>query len=82
MIYTDGTHLAADTLAELHMFAVLIGLRRDWFQNHLRHPHYDLTTKRAAKRAMKRGAKLVSSRRVIQASHKSLWKYMLTGSTR
>jgi hypothetical protein len=33
----------ADTLADLHSFAEKIGLKFTWFQNHPRHPHYDLT---------------------------------------
>ena len=33
----------ADTPEELHEFASRLGLQRSWFQNHPRHPHYDLT---------------------------------------
>ena len=69
MIYTDGTHLVADSLTELHKFALSIGLRHDWFQDHPRHPHYDLTTRRVAARALKSGAVLVSQRYIIQISH-------------
>ena len=36
-------HLTADTLSELHGFALSIGLKRAWFQNHEFMPHYDLT---------------------------------------
>ena len=35
-------HMFADTLAELHAMAELIGMRRSWFQNHRLLPHYDL----------------------------------------
>lgn len=42
MIYFDGTHLMADTLDELHAEAYYIGLERKWFQDHPRHPHYDV----------------------------------------
>jgi hypothetical protein len=40
-------HMASDDLSEhgleqLHVLAVSIGLRREWFQDHPRHPHYDL----------------------------------------
>lgn len=42
MIYTDGQHLAADTEDELHEFAKTIGLKKEWFQDHPEHPHYDL----------------------------------------
>jgi hypothetical protein len=43
MIYTDGTHLVADTLPELHKFAKEIGLNRCYFEGVKKgHPHYDL----------------------------------------
>jgi len=41
--YSKSCHLFADTLGELHNAAELIGLKKEWFQNHPRHPHYDLT---------------------------------------
>ena len=34
--------MVADTLAELHWAAELIGLERTWFQADARHPHYDV----------------------------------------
>lgn len=43
MILFDGVHLATDgDLDELHKFAQSIGLKREWFQDHPAHPHYDL----------------------------------------
>lgn len=42
MVYTDGIHLVADSLDELHEFADKIGLKREWFQDHPSHPHYDI----------------------------------------
>lgn len=30
MIYTDGSHLIADTLPELHIFAKAMGLKKQW----------------------------------------------------
>lgn len=65
MIYTDGVHLIADDECELHTFAQSIGLKREWFQNH-RHGHYDLTTKRKRDEAIRRGARLVTSRGLIR----------------
>ena len=65
MIYTDGTHLIGTTLGELHAFAQGIGLKREWFQERARHPHYDLTSKRMTKRALSHGAELVSTRQLI-----------------
>jgi len=41
--YDRACHLTADTLSELHEFAERIGMKRAWFQEHRRHPHYDLT---------------------------------------
>lgn len=36
-------HLVADSLAELHEFAISIGLKRAWFQAKSVYPHYDVT---------------------------------------
>jgi hypothetical protein len=48
-IFKKGSaHLTSDgpdAVNQLHAFARLIGLRREWFQNG-RVPHYDLTPKR------------------------------------
>lgn len=38
----------ADTLDELHEMAERIGMRRAWFQDNLKLPHYDLVPKRRA----------------------------------
>lgn len=67
MIYTDGVHLAADTLDELHAFARRLGLRREWFQDG-RHPHYDLTTKRMALKAERCGAVKVTQRKIVEVA--------------
>ena len=64
MVYTDGIHLVADTVHELHLFARSIGLKRSWFQDK-QIPHYDLTTKRKANRAITEGAKEISSREIV-----------------
>lgn len=63
MIYTDGVHLiATQGTDELHAFAEKIGLKRQWFQNHPKHPHYDLLSMRLRSRAFHQGAKLVDKR--------------------
>jgi hypothetical protein len=42
--YNFSCHLVADSLEELHSFALgVLGLKKAWFQNHPKHPHYDLT---------------------------------------
>lgn len=48
MVYTDGVHLIADTIPELHEFACRIDLNLCWYKNTaragniLKKPHYDL----------------------------------------
>lgn len=54
-------HLTADTIEELHNFALMLGMRRSWFQDHPRHPHYDLTEGRR-KAAVKLGAIEINAR--------------------
>ena len=69
MVYTDKIHLVADSLEELHDFATHIGLKRDWFQNHSRHPHYDLWGSRL-KSALNRGAVVVNSKEIVRISRR------------
>jgi hypothetical protein len=45
----------ADTLDELHEMAAKIGMKREWFQDDQRLPHYDLTVSRRIK-AVQAGA--------------------------
>ena len=53
--YQQACHLVADTLEELHDFAVnKLGMRRSWFQDG-RLAHYDLTAN-MRKKALARGA--------------------------
>ena len=71
-IYTDGTHLVGDTLEELHEFAKRLGFKRHWFQEHARHPHYDLTTNGALRRALEKGAKLIAAQEVIRICERAI----------
>lgn len=87
MIYTDGVHLISDkSLHDLHQFARLLGLKAEWFQWQ-NYPHYDLVksvknkdntlsfVKSEPKGAMavKVGAKLVSSRKIVEVLQQSSW---------
>lgn len=43
MVYTDGIHVVADTLQELHNMMENIGVKKYWFEGVRKgHPHYDL----------------------------------------
>jgi hypothetical protein len=48
-------HLIADSNEELHAFAALLGLRKEWFQRSSSGPHYDLTARKRAQ-AVRLGA--------------------------
>lgn len=64
-VFGDGRsscHLTTDgPLEELHAFALRLGLKRAWFQNHPRAPHYDLVPAKRT-RALDLGAMYVSRR--------------------
>ncbi len=66
--YTKACHLTADTLDELHEFAQRIGMRRQWFQEHPKHPHYDLTAGRR-RTAVRLGAVEVRARDRVRREH-------------
>lgn len=53
--WSKSCHLIADTVDELHVFARRIGMKRTWFQNDSRLPHYDLNENRR-RVAVKEGA--------------------------
>lgn len=60
-------HMGTDQadLEELHLLAERIGLRREWFQDHPRYPHYDLTPELRA-RALLAGAVAVDGPTFIE----------------
>jgi|LSQX01.3.fsa_nt_gb hypothetical protein len=72
MIYTDSVHLITDgDQEELHQFAQSIGLKREWYQDNPRHPHYDLTSPRMAHKAVQSGVKRVSKRQLVRIIRRS-----------
>jgi len=73
MTYTDGVHLVADSLEELHRFARSLGLKACWFQakgRARRHPHYDLTTARMRSKAIANGARVVTCRKELEIAER------------
>lgn len=66
MIYTDGIHLVADSLEELHMFAKKIGIGKNRYHGFKKgHPHYDLLSIKEAFVVGYAGAIPVSSRTLV-----------------
>lgn len=65
-------HMFADAAdcAELHAFALRVGMRREWFQG----DHYDLTPAKRA-RAVRFGAKEVSRREAVE-----IWRKQRRGN--
>lgn len=68
---TGACHMFADSEPELHELAGKIGLKRSWFQQHRKLPHYDLA---ASKRelAVKAGALQVDRRFVSEFMKRSV----------
>ena len=68
--YNQACHLKADTEEELHAFAEQLGLKREWFQDHINpaYKHYDLT---ASKRviAIQRGAIPLTWREMVKKTN-------------
>jgi len=58
-------HMMADTLEELHEMADKIGIKRKWFQNHKKYPHYDIS-KAKRKLAVEFGSKEMSARDLVK----------------
>lgn len=65
----EWCHLVADTIQELHEFALALGLRRAWFQASASNPHYDVTLQTRA-RALELGASIGSRREIIACAKK------------
>ena len=72
------SHMAADTLEELHQMAKAIGVSKRHFQNLNGKPHYDIC-KQNKQKAMNLGAKEVDDREIINL-FKSKYRSRTTGS--
>jgi len=58
--WNKSCHLFADSLEELHEFALKLGLKRSYFQSKSIVPHYDLTENKRREAVMK-GAREVKN---------------------
>jgi len=61
------SHMIADSIEELHIFAQTIGIKKCWFQNKRgkNQPHYDVKESKF-KDAINQGATLVSSKEIVE----------------
>lgn len=66
-------HMVADTLPELHEFALKIGVKKHFFHRHPTCPHYDITSLQHND-AVANGAKVVSSKIVLKKGKNALCK--------
>lgn len=60
-------HLTADSLEEMHIFCLNVGIGKHFFHTGANHPHYDLTEYHR-KIAVDNGAIEVSSREIVRIS--------------
>jgi hypothetical protein len=63
--WTEVCHLFADREDELHGFAKMLGLKREWFREGSGLKHYDLTA-RMRMSALMHGAREVDKRFVVE----------------
>ena len=54
---------------ELHKFALTLRLKKKWFQNHPKHPHYDVTTAKKRNEAITLGAEFVTSKEIVERAY-------------
>lgn len=78
MVYTDGKHLIAEDIPELHRFAESVGISRAFFSQGARHPHYNLLRagdselrKNIFNKCVAFGAVHVSTKTLIKISKRS-----------
>jgi hypothetical protein len=67
IIYTDGIHVVAYVLDDLHDWAEANGVKRCWYEGYNKgHPHYDLP-KRRGKELMK-GLRRIGPKKLLEIS--------------
>lgn len=68
MVYTDGVHLVAESLAELCSYAQKIGLNQEWLQIMGRkiHPHLDICGKVRQRVLADSNVKKVSPKEIVK----------------
>lgn len=73
MLYSDNTHLVADSLEELHLFCKKVGIKRCWFEGTKKgHPHYDIPKNYKSIISLMNEVKKVGSKKILHISKKLL----------
>jgi len=62
-------HMSADSLEELHSFWQKHNINKCWFDNHPKHPHYDITEIQRT-HILENGAIAVTSKELLLVSKK------------
>jgi len=78
LIDGKGHMISTISVEELHYFAEMIGLKREWFQTPRRafkNAHYDLTAQNKTTMAITSGARLVATRNLIK---RAWWSRLIT----
>lgn len=73
------SHMASPDLEELHKMAEAIGIKRKWFQDHEKHPHYDIS-KGKKQIAILMGAEEVSDKELIQKCYPGFEDWLYGGN--
>ena len=63
------THMVADSIDELHIFAKLIGVKCEYFDKNDIHPHYDINMMQV-QIALINGARFIERRELIEVVKK------------
>jgi len=70
MVFTDGIHIVADSLNELHQFCNTVGIKKCWFEGVEKgHPHYDIPKRQKVKRIfLEPNVKRITTRELLKIS--------------
>ena len=71
--YRKSCHLVADSIKELAAFSVLMGLKKEWFQNNPTLPHFDLT-EGMRRKAVSLGAIEIDRQQMVEIIRKNRTK--------
>ncbi len=74
-------HLVGDDPEELHAMAAALGLKREWFQEHDRLPHYDLIGSTVMAKARRKKIPVVEGREEVRLARACAEALKATGQS-